>query len=134
MHDASLFSIGFKCESIVEALKAYQTGTPIAPRRIDESLEVIDDCFGFMRSASSYFSQQGTALAEFMPLVFDVYPGMSAEQLTEELSKIREGIVRIKHSKEPQPIDHIVEFFQKVSLLCLRRNAKVAAGTPLFHA
>jgi hypothetical protein len=134
MQDHILFSIGFRCESVYESLLKYkQAGETVNQRMIDESLALIQDCFKFQKSVASLFSQREFGLAEFPPLVFDLYAQKKPEEIVAELQNVKDILERLAKKEISVNVDKALEFFRGLSKLCLRRHDEVNISfTPML--
>ena len=131
MQDLSLFNIGFRCEGICEGLRRYKAdGNPLTPRMFEESMQVIEDCFSFRSNMASFFSANRAGLTEFLPLVFELFPGSTPDKIIDHLRKAQSTLERIGKGESSIEIEDVLELFKKISALCLRRNAVTNSNFP----
>jgi len=97
---------------------------------LDESLQVIDDCFSINDNISSFFSTNRAELAEFLPLVFELFPGFTPEKIIAHLQKTKGILESIGKKESSVGIEEAIQLFRKISALCLRRNTLVNTGFP----
>jgi hypothetical protein len=125
MENYSLFSIGFRSESICRALVNYQANEPFSKMIIEDSVRIIEECFTENHSHSNY------SVNEFVPLIVEIYRHRTLPEMVAELSGIKEAIKQIKADKTGVEITSTLQFFKKLSSLCLSRS-RIPASTNSF--
>ena len=125
MHEILLFNIGFRCEAMCKALKDYMNeGVKISKLILEDSIEVITDCFMSEKGTTSFFSSHYISTSEFLPIIIEIFPDKEIKDIFEELAKIRTLLENLENKQEIVNVDLAYQFFKKVSTLCLRRNAR----------
>lgn len=136
MLELSLFNIGFRSENACEALEEYIIGHTPSRLALEDSLELIKECFSFQPDdMSSLFSSRDLDMCELVPLVFDLFNNKSLPEIKEQITNV-EGtlrkIIENKNNIEQENVKLAQIFFRRLSQLCLRRTAASKMQSPTF--
>lgn len=129
MESLSLFNIGFRCENIYNTLKDYKEGKPINKLILDDSNNIITDCFLVEKNITEHLSLSEYEVTEFLPLVFEILGEKSFADLKKSLKEIQDIVDKIKHDTSGIDVKKALDFFNSLSNICLSRN-----NTSLFDS
>jgi hypothetical protein len=136
MPELSLFNIGFRSENTCEALEEYVSGRIPSRLALEDSLELIKECFSFQPDdMSSLFSSRNLDMCELVPLVFDLFNKKSLHEMKERITNVESTLRRIlgsDRSTKQEDVEHALAFFRRLSQLCLRRTAASKMQSPIL--
>jgi hypothetical protein len=125
MEGLSLFNIGFRCENICAALKEYKRTSNINPNSLDDSLEIISDCFKMNNLAAESLTFTKYSRHKLFNLIFSMYDGKPFSTVMEDLNQVKFCVDEIRSNKRNVEIDKAVSFFNALSELCMSADSQI---------
>lgn len=122
METLSLFNIGFRCENIYQALSAYKEKRPFNEMLMADYEIIINESFSSTTSFTENMSASKSTYFQLMPLIFEVLKEKTVHSFRERIGKISNSLKDVKDKKSDIDVNEAMEFFRKLSNLCLSRN------------
>lgn len=130
MDGLSLFNIGFRCENISIALNAYKSNGQISRNALEDSLQIISDCFKVKGAIAENLSSTKYEPSQLYTLIFRMFGGKTFDQIFAELNKLKNIIDDVSAKKSNVDVDSATNFFESLADMCLAsRNNNRSFGT-----
>lgn len=119
MSSILLFNIGFRCENICKELKRYKKNQTINPHILNDSKNIVSDCFKIKESYAESLSYNDFAIGDFYPLIFRAFPNKDINAITTALEEIKSSLDTIGKGSTEEDVTAALTFFNTISDLCL---------------
>ena len=119
MSSIYLFNIGFRCENICRELNKYKNHQYVNRTILNDSKNVVIDCFKIKESDSDSLSSNDLAIGDFYPLLFRAFPQKKIDDIVISLKEIKLTLENIDGGSITEDVTSAYSFFNTLSDLCL---------------
>ena len=126
MRELSFFNIGFRCENICETLNDYSKskGKNLNKYTIEDSKDIIEDCFSIKNNTASFFSSKRYNSSDFIPVIFEYFKGKSLTEMFSDLQEVQGIMFQLEISDKTVNIQPALRFFEGISNICIRKSSR----------
>ena len=124
MNTLSLFSIGFRAETICRVLREYQSGKPANRFIVDESQRVITECSQLIDPPVESLKENRRTYGDYLPLLYEAFGAAQVDKVQGQVAQALATVTDVADAKPGVDVSPALGLFERLSEVCITKTSQ----------